>query len=382
MTSLPRGVADIEGGPDPASWSPHDAGERVSMQRGKARPNLLNVITTVGAALCFSLLVSLSASWAVAAEFNLPDDGNIVGDIRVVTVQSDATLYDIARHYDLGFEEITRSNPNVNVWVPGHGRRVVVSTEFILPPRPWSGIVINLSARRLSYFRKPARAHLATVITFPIGIGRLDWPTPLGNTRIIGKVRNPSWVVPRAILKEHELLGDPLPPVVPPGPNNPMGLLALQTGFPEVFIHGTNEPWGVGGLVSHGCIHLYPEDAASIFDRVAIGTPVRIIDEPVLVGERNGVLFLAAFDFDGFGGEAQSAADKAVGAVIDYLGKRTIAVDWNRVRSTAQLATTVLTSIDLSTFDFWDLAADFPARPYTDPAYGPDANDAAPPMSR
>jgi len=329
----------------------------------------------------WSILVGHPFTPASAAEFLLPEDGTIVGDVRVLTVESDATLYDIARHYDLGFEEITRSNPDVNMWVPGRGRRIIVPTEFILPPRPWTGIVINLSARRLYYFPKPPRGQRGTVVTFPIGIGRLDWPTPLGNTRIIDKVRNPSWVVPRAILKEHELMGDPLPPVVPPGPNNPMGLLALETGFPEVFIHGTNEPWGVGGLVSHGCIHLYPEDVASVFDKISVGTPVRIIDQPELVGERGGVLFMAAFGAVDPVDDAPKAANRAVAAVVSHLGDRTAAIDWNRVRATAQLETTVLTPITLSTFDFWELAPDIPAQPYTIPAYGPDANAAAPPAA-
>jgi len=335
----------------------------------------------IRAVLCAGLLLGLSAWPADAAEFALPTEGTIVGEVRVVTVESDATLYDIARHYDLGFEEITSSNPDVNVWVPGQGRRIIVPTEFILPPKPWSGIVVNLAARRLYYFPKPTHGKPATVVTFPIGIGRLDWPTPLGATRIIAKVRNPSWVVPKKILEEHERDGDPLPPVVPPGPNNPMGLLALETGFPEVFIHGTNEPWGVGGLVSHGCIHLYPEDVAAIFDRMSVGTPVRVIDEPDLVGERNGVLFLAEFKSSSDAPDASSSGQRAVDAVTAYLSQRSMAVDWERVRATAELASTVPTPISASTIDFWDLAADIPARPYTDPPYGPDANAAAPPGS-
>jgi len=351
--------------------------ERGSTRRGAAWPRGL-AMTAVRIAF-LSILIGHPSVPGFAAEFLLPEDGTIVGEVRAITVESDATLYDIARHYDLGFEEITRSNPDVNVWVPGRGRRIIVPTEFILPPRPWTGIVINLSARRLYYFPKPPRGQKGTVFTFPIGIGRLDWPTPLGNTRIIDKIRNPSWVVPRNILKEHELMGNPLPPVVPPGPNNPMGLLALETGFPEVFIHGTNEPWGVGGLVSHGCIHLYPEDAEAIFDKVSTGTPVRIIDQPELVGERNGVLFLAAFGFSDPTDDPALAANRAVAAVVGYLGDRTAAIDWNRVISTAQLATTVLTPINLSTFDFWELASDIPVQPYTAPAYGADANAAAPP---
>jgi L,D-transpeptidase ErfK/SrfK len=343
------------------------------------RCTLIDLDRVVRAALWAALLLACLAHPVRAAEFPLPMTDTIVGEIRVVTVQSDVTLYDIARYYDLGFEEITNSNPDMNVWVPGRGRRIIVATEFILPPKPWSGIVINLAARRLYYFPKPTHGKPATVVTFPIGIGRLDWPTPLGRSAVIAKVRNPSWVVPKTILAEHQLAGEPLPPVVPPGPNNPMGLLALETGFPGVFIHGTNKPWGVGGLVSHGCIRLYPEDVAAIFDRVAVGTPVRIIDSPDLIGERNGALFQATFNSSSERPDGASSGERAVGSVIAFLGNRLVAIDWGRVRATAELASTVPTPISANTIDFWDLAGDVPAHPYTEPAYGPEANTAIPP---
>lgn len=336
---------------------------------------------TIPVALCAGLLLGLSAPLAGAAEFVLPTDGTIVGEVGAVTVQSDATLYDIARHYDLGFEEITGSNPGVNVWVPGRGRRIIVPTVFILPPKPWSGIVLNLAARRLYYFPKPTSGKPATVVTFPIGIGRPEWSTPLGHTVITAKVRNPAWAVPKSILEEHERNNDPLPAVVPPGPNNPMGLLALETGFPGIYLHGTNLPWSVGGVVSHGCIHLYPEDVAAIFDRVPVGTPVRVTDMPDLVGERDGVIFLAAFPSSTGAPDTASPAQRAVRAVVAYLQNRSVTIDWERVGKTAQFGSTVPTPINTNTANDGYLAADTPAQPYSDPPYGPDANAAAPPSS-
>jgi len=314
-----------------------------------------------------------------AAEFPLPSDGTIVGALQMVTVESDVTLFDVARHFDLGADEIMDANPGVDMWVPGHGRRVLVPTEFILPPEPWTGIVLNLPARRLYYFPRPGSRRSASVITFPIGIGRLDWPTPLGRTTIIAKIHNPSWVVPKKILAEHARADEPLPPVVPPGPDNPMGLLALQTGFPEVFIHGTNQPWGVGSLVSHGCIHLYPEDVAAIFDQIPLGTDLRIIDAPYLVGERNGAIFLSAFQTLNDYPDSDSPAVAAVKAVMAYLDGRQVDIDWNRVAAVALQATTVLTPVNSASIDFLELEPDMPARPYHFPAYGPEANSARPP---
>lgn len=233
---------------------------------------------------------------AHAATFDVPARGDVVGEVQVVVLANARnTLLDVARHFDLGLDEIRAANPGVRVWVPAQGARIVVPTEFILPPGPRAGIVIDIPLRRL-YFYPPTRpGRAAQVITFPVGIARPGWPTPLGSTRIMAKDSDPSWIVPRDIVEEHMREGAvSFPRYFPPGPDNPMGMLALRTGFPGIFIHGTDRPWGVGMRVSHGCIHLYPEDAALLFARVRIGTPVRFIDLPVLVGAREGRLYLSS----------------------------------------------------------------------------------------
>ena len=112
----------------------------------------------------------------------------------------------------------------------------------------------------------------------------MDWETPLGRTTIISKARNPSWYPPESIRAEHAAEGDPLPRIVPPGPENPLGDYAMRLGLPGYLIHGTNRPDGVGMRVTHGCIRMFPEDIDYLFDRVDIKTAVRIINEPVKVG--------------------------------------------------------------------------------------------------
>jgi L,D-transpeptidase ErfK/SrfK len=135
------------------------------------------------------------------------------------------------------------------------------------------------------------------VITYPISIAREGWSTPLGMTRIKSKQKDPAWYVPKSIQEEHTREdGMPFPEYFPPGPDNPMGMLAMQTGFPGIFIHATNKPWGVGLRTSHGCLHLYPEDAAEIFPIMPIGTPVRVINDPVLVGNDHGRWVMATFE--------------------------------------------------------------------------------------
>ena len=130
------------------------------------------------------------------------------------------------------------------------------------------------------------------MLTYPIGIGRVGWKTPLGDTIVTAKAKDPSWWVPASVRKEHAEMGDPLPSVVPPGPDNPLGHRVLKLDMPGYLIHGTNQPYGVGMRVSHGCVRLYPENIESLYEMVAVGEPVTIINEPYLAGWRNGEFYL------------------------------------------------------------------------------------------
>ena len=130
------------------------------------------------------------------------------------------------------------------------------------------------------------------MLTYPIGIGRVGWETPLGDTTVISKARDPSWYVPASVRREGAEMGNPLPAVVPPGPDNPLGHFVLKLDMPGYLIHGTNQPYGVGMRVSHGCIRLYPENIEPLYGMVGIGEVVTIINEPYLAGWRNGELYL------------------------------------------------------------------------------------------
>jgi L,D-transpeptidase ErfK/SrfK len=226
----------------------------------------------------------LSAS-AHAEVFVVPPPGqDVVGALTTIVAREDDTLLDIARRHGLGYEDIVRANPKVDTWLPGEGTEVVLPTRFVLPPGPRNGVILNLAEYRLYYFPEPVNGEPALVMTYPISIGRMDWATPLGRTRVVAKARNPSWYVPESILAEHEAAGDPLPRIVPPGPKNPLGTRAMRLGIPGYLIHGTNRPAGVGMRVTHGCIRMFPEDIGFLFDEIAVNTPVRIINEPVKIG--------------------------------------------------------------------------------------------------
>jgi L,D-transpeptidase ErfK/SrfK len=222
---------------------------------------------------------------AVAEVYDLPPEGNdVVGALTTVTAREEDTLLDIARRHGLGYEDIVRANPDVDTWLPGEGTEVTLPTRYVLPPGPRNGVVLNLAEYRLYYYPTPEEGKPAVVMTYPISIGRMDWETPLGRTTIISKVKNPSWYPPESIRAEHAADGDPLPRIVPAGPQNPLGDYAMRLGLPGYLIHGTNRPDGVGMRVTHGCIRMFPEDIDYLFGRVNVSTAVRIINEPVKIG--------------------------------------------------------------------------------------------------
>lgn len=215
------------------------------------------------------------------AEDVVGDD--IVGNLDFHVTTKGETLLDIARDHDLGYLELLAANPGVDPWVPEPGTPLIVPTAHILPDAPREGLVINLAELRLYDFGGPD-----AVRTFPIGIGRQGFTTPLGRTKVVRKQENPTWYPTEETLVDRPGLAE----AVPPGPDNPMGSHALYLGWPTYAIHGTNKPWGVGRLISRGCIRLYPEDIAALYPTVALGTPVSVVSQDVKAGWRDGALYL------------------------------------------------------------------------------------------
>jgi L,D-transpeptidase ErfK/SrfK len=161
----------------------------------------------------------------------------------------------------------------------------------VLPAAPRRGVVLNIATKRLFYFPEVAEGEVPHVLTYPIGIGRVGWETPLGSAKVVSKARDPHWFVPASVRREHAEQGDPLPAVVPPGPDNPLGQFVLKLDMPGYLIHGTNQPYGVGMRVSHGCVRLYPENIDTLYSLVDIGTPVTIVNQPYLIGLYDGQVF-------------------------------------------------------------------------------------------
>ncbi len=263
---------------------------------------------------------------------------SVVDMPQIVMTREDDTLADIARTYGLGYDELLQANPGVDPWLPGADTPVLLPTQFVIPDVPREGIVLNIASKRLFYFPPVPEGQPQVVKTYPIGIGRVGWETPLGATKVVAKATDPTWYVPASIRQEHAELGDPLPAVVPPGPDNPLGAHVLQLEMPGYLIHGTNQPYGVGMRVSHGCVRLYPENIELLYELVEIGEPVRILTEPYLLGRLDGEIY-----FEGhppLEDDAEDPADRLEALLADESGQagRLSPAERDQARTIASIA--------------------------------------------
>ncbi len=274
-------------------------------------------------------------------KFEITPDQDLIGVVQVTTSTKEDTLSDIARRFNVGYEEIVRANPGVDPWLPGEGKQIVVPSQFIIPNAPRDGIIINVPEMRLFYFPPVKKGEPQVVYTFPIGIGRVGWATPQGTTKIVRGQKDPTWRPTASILKEHRENGEELERVIGPGPDNPLGRYAFYLGWPSYMIHGTNKPAGVGLRSSHGCIRLYPEDIELLSNMARIGTQVRVVNEPFVFGWQNDQLYLQAFDVleddtRDWKKAQKRLVSKSLGADIQKeLKKRNEEMDWDLVAAVA-----------------------------------------------
>lgn len=235
----------------------------------------------------------------IARPFSLPQGPKdlraqtIVGSPREYTIQKKDTLLDVARYFDLGYNELVQVYPDMDPWLPPVGETLELPTFWILPKSGNEGVVVNIPEMRLYYF--PPREKGETqrmVVTLPVGLGRDDWPTPVAKFKIRGKTTNPTWVIPESIKKERIADKGWSENFIPGGsPDNPMGKYKIELTLPMYAIHDTNNPWAVGRLVTHGCIRLYPEDIQQFFNVIRVGVPGEFVYQPVKIGLLNGKVY-------------------------------------------------------------------------------------------
>lgn len=292
---------------------------------GCPKPIIVVLLTTLFALLTTSMR---------AAEYVLPESGDaLFGEVLQIETRYEDTLIQIARQYSLGYEELLRVNPSVDPWLPGEGTTIVIPGQRILPAGERSGIVVNLPENRLYFYPKPRAGQPAKVLTFPVSVGKMDWRTPLGTTTIVSKRTNPTWTPPESVRRDRAKRGEPpLPRVVPPGPDNPLGRHAMRLGIPggAYLIHGTNNPDAVGMAVTHGCLRMYPEDIARMFPDVPIGTRVALINEPVKLARVGGEIWLEVHPPIDAEGQATAVDLSLFEARLDeLLGDAEVIINWD-----------------------------------------------------
>jgi L,D-transpeptidase ErfK/SrfK len=297
-------------------------------------------IRTLAAAMASALFVAP----ALAAEFPLARDQVAIGAVATYVTKDQDNLLDLARRFDVGYVEFVAANPGIDPWQPGIGTPITVPNYFILPDAPRRGIVVNLAERRVFYFPPGGK----TVETYPAGVGVEADLTPLGVTTVVRKEDGPVWVPPPSIRAERPNL----PLAIPPGPDDPLGDYALRLGWNNYLIHGTNKPDSVGRNVSHGCLHLYPEDIERLFHEVPVGTPVRVVAQAVEAAWIDGRLYVEVHP-DHNQADAIDNNEKVTPAVPQELMERVAAaagdradlVDWDAVRQTGLAASGILVPV-------------------------------------
>jgi L,D-transpeptidase ErfK/SrfK len=240
-----------------------------------------------------------------------PGRDNIIGEILTYKIKKGDTLLDVGRYYDLSGKEISEANAHLDWWLPTPGREIILPTQHIMPVSKRQGVVMNIPEMRIYYYPTAVvirgkgkhktvvtSADTARVVyTFPVGLGRFDWKTPVGPFRIRGKTKDPTWVVPNDIYQEHLERDGEAEHMIPGGdPDNPLGRYRIELSLPEYGIHGTNVPWGVGMNVSHGCVRMYPEDIDVLFHMVRVGMPGQFVYQPIKFGWRANRLYVEVHD--------------------------------------------------------------------------------------
>jgi len=235
-------------------------------------------------------------NFAHSATYTYQLGENVIGENYTYTIKEGEYFLQLAQDLQVGFQELVDANQGVDPWIPKAGEIITIPAQYILPTIQ-KGIVVNLAELRLYYFHvpKPDDGSLRSVSTYAVSVGKSEqWNTPEVATYISAKHIKPNWYPPESIRKEHEENNDPLPRVVPPGPDNPLGDYSLRLGLAGYLIHGTNVPEGIGMRVTHGCIRLHPKGIERLFTDVSVKTAVNIVNHPYKAAWKDDQLLLEA----------------------------------------------------------------------------------------
>ncbi|MDQ2092048.1 L,D-transpeptidase [Marimonas arenosa] len=129
-------------------------------------------------------------------------------------------------------------------------------------------IVADTTSRALHFWSGDG----STYRIFPTSVPKTDELTKRGYTEIVRKKVGPSWTPTPSQLQRF-----PDWKAIPPGPDNPLGTHAMYLGWPAYIIHGTHDTRKIGRRSSDGCIGLFNENIAELFELAPTGTQVRLI---------------------------------------------------------------------------------------------------------
>jgi L,D-transpeptidase ErfK/SrfK len=242
----------------------------------------------------------------------------LIGRVYTHTVQRGETLLDIARKYDLAITALQALYPNLDPWLLEEGSSMQIPALWILPAAKGEGILINVPELRIYYFI----AKYGAVCTYPVTVGEKETPTPIGTFRVVDREVDPQWNIPVRLQHKYKEKS------VPPGEDNPIGKYWLGLSRERYGIHGTDNAWSVGRIISNGCIRLYPEDMEKLYPEVPMETVVYIVYQPVKFGFRRGEIFVEVHE-DIYGRiKNLERHAKAVAKKMGIEGS----VDWEKVR--------------------------------------------------
>lgn len=278
---------------------------------------------------CSILLLGTVAGLSLLPDASAGSASQIIGEMTEHRVIAGETMVGLARTYGVGFVELRAANPRVDPWSLAEGDRLVIPTAHIVPFALETGVTINLGDFRVYY-----RSRDGKIFSWPIGIGRSGYETPTGALKVTEKRARPVW---RPTKTQRELNPD-LPLEVPPGPDNPLGDYAIRAGWQGYAIHGTSKPDGVGRRVSGGCIRLYPEHIAELFELVRVNEDVFITDQEIKFGWRNDVLYMEAHPSGDRADQVEETGtfvpyepQDVLALVLDVAGPRINRVNWHTI---------------------------------------------------
>jgi L,D-transpeptidase ErfK/SrfK len=261
--------------------------------------NTLSILTlnfnkrTLSLFLTFFLLLGIfkvHPLFAVAYQPSWPVFSEVQGGENIYVVKTKDSLYSISGRTGTTWEHLAKIN-NLFFYQLSIGQRLVINNRHIIPQdRITNGLLLNIPGHML-YLYEQGRL----IKRFPVGLGRPDWPTPLGVFNIKGKYKNQTWTVPKSIQEEMRREGKVVLEKVPPGPDNPLGKYWIPLSVPGYGIHATIWPESIGHSTSHGCIRMITEDIENLFPLIKSGIPISIVYEPLkLAVTSQGKIFLEA----------------------------------------------------------------------------------------